>query len=153
LLENPKDYDARAELAWSATMALNGMTAVGRGRGDWASHQIEHAMSAIYDIAHGAGLAIILPAWLEYTKDVNGDKIIQLGERVFGMKGSEDELIAKIRETYRKWGAPVYLQDAGIPLDDIEKIASNPSIRYPTGYAKRLQKEDVMEILRIAGKG
>ncbi len=150
LLKNPEDYDARAELAWSATMALNGMTAVGRGRGDWASHQIEHALSAIYDIAHGAGLAIILPAWLEYTKDVNGDKIVQLGERVFGMKGSPDDVIAKLRETYKSWGAPIYLGDAGIPKDDVERIANNPSIRYPTGYAKNLYKEDVIEILKIA---
>ena len=151
LLKYPKDYDARAELTWSATMALNGMTAVGRGRGDWASHQIEHALSAIYDIAHGAGLAIILPAWLEYTKDVNGDKIVQLGERVFDMKGSPDDVIAKLREIYKSWGAPIYLRDAGIPKDDVEHIANNPSIRYPTGYAKKLYKEDVMEILRIAG--
>ncbi len=150
LLKNPEDYHARAELAWSATMALNGMTAVGRGRGDWASHQIEHALSALYDIAHGAGLAIVLPAWLEYTMDVNEDKIIQLGERVFGVKERAPKVIEMLRETYRKWGAPVYLSDAGIPASDIEKIAENKSIRYPTGYAKKLYKEDVVEILRIA---
>ena len=154
LLKNPEDYNARAELAWSATMALNGMTAVGRGRGDWSSHQIEHALSALYDIAHGAGLAIILPAWLEYTEDVNGDKIIRLGERVFGMNGGTEQVIERLRALYASWGAPVYLEDAGIALKDIEKIASNGSIGYPLGSAKTLKKEDVLKILGLAsGRG
>ncbi len=152
LLENPTDYDARAELAWSATMALNGMTAVGRGRGDWSSHQIEHALSAIYYIAHGAGLAIILPAWLEYTKDVNGDKIVQIGERVLGIKGNPEETIEELINVYAAWGAPVYLEDAGIPPSDAEKIAENGSIGYPLGSAKTLEKEDVVGVLKLASK-
>ncbi len=152
LIENPEDYDARAELAWSATMALNGTTAVGRGRGDWSSHQIEHALSAIYDIAHGAGLSIILPAWLEYTKDANGDKIVQMGERVFGIKGGPEETIEELRNIYAAWGAPVYLEDGGIPPKDAEKIAENGSIDYPLGSAKLLEKEDVIGILKLASK-
>lgn len=152
ILIEREDYNARAELAWSATLALNGMTGVGRGRGDWSSHQIEHSLSALYDIPHGAGLAIILPAWLEYTMDVNEDKIMQLGERVFGKRESADKVVDEIRGMYGRWGAPVYLQDAGIPLQDIEKIAGNGSIAYPLGSAKRLEKADVMEILRLAGR-
>ncbi len=152
LINNPEDYDARAELAWCSTMALNGMTSVGRGRGDWASHRIEHALSALYDIPHGAGLAIIFPAWLEYTMDVNNDKIIQLGERVFQIKDEPIEIIEKLRNWYRKMGAPVYLEDADIPPEDIEKIAANGSITYPLGCAKTLNKEDVVEILKIASR-
>ncbi len=149
LLENPKDYDARAELAWSATMALNGMTAVGRGRGDWASHQIEHALSALYDIAHGAGLAIVLPAVLEYNMDIHRDKMEQFGERVFGVKEDAEQVLAKLRGLYRRWGAPVSLKDAGIPENDIRKIASNGSIGYPIGHPKKIVKEDVEKILAL----
>ncbi len=152
LLDNPEDYDARAELAWSATMALNGMTAVGRGRGDWASHQIEHALSAIYDIPHGAGLAIILPSVLEYNMDIHRDKIEQFGERVFGEKEDAEIVLETLRNMYVEWGAPVTLSDAGIPEEDIPKIASNGSIGYPIGHPKALNKEDVEAILRLSAK-
>ncbi len=150
LLDNPEDYDARAELAWSATMALNGMTAVGRGRGDWASHQIEHALSAIYDIAHGAGLAIVLPAVLEFNRDIHRDKIEQFGERVFGAREDADMVLERLRNMYVEWGAPVRLSDVGIPEEDIPKIASNGSIGYPIGHPRKLSREDVEAILRLA---
>ncbi len=150
LIENPEDYNARAELAWSATMALNGMTAVGRGRGDWASHQIEHALSALYDIAHGAGLAIVLPAVLEYNMDLHRDKIEQFGDRVFGHREGAEQVLERLRRMYAGWGAPVRLGDVGISEKDIPKIASNGSIGYPIGHPKKLDREDVEAILRLA---
>ncbi len=150
LLRNPNDYDARAELAWSATMALNGMTAVGRRRGDWASHQIEHALSAIYDIAHGAGLAIVLPAVLEYNIGIHRNKIERFGERIFGIREDAKSVLRRLRNMYAEWGAPVTLGDAGIPEEDIPKIASNGSIGYPIGYPRQMNKKDVEAVLRLA---
>ncbi len=159
LVEDPGDYYHRANLAWSATLALNGISGAGTGGGDWSTHRIEHALSAVYDIAHGAGLAIVFPAWLRYVAEHSPphvsaevkNKILMFGKEVFSMQGSSYVgVIERLKKWYSDMGAPVYLEDAGISPDEIDTLATNPSIPYPLGSVKKLDVEDVRNILRLA---
>ncbi len=154
LLDNPTDYEARANLVWSATLALNGINGTGRSGGDWASHAIEHSLSAIYDIAHGSGLAIILPAWMEYVHNEDVRKFARFSRKVFDTDEVDDEKAAlkgieSLKRWYRSIGLPVTLKDASIPSEEIEKVVENASMRTPFGRLKRLEADDVREILKL----
>ncbi|MEG0145819.1 MAG: iron-containing alcohol dehydrogenase, partial [Clostridia bacterium] len=83
VMENPNDLDARAQLMWAGTLAHNNTCGVGR-EGDWASHQIEHELSGLYDVAHGAGLAVVMPAWMRYTMAHDVMRFAQVATRVWG---------------------------------------------------------------------
>lgn len=100
VLEEPNNYEARANIMLAATMALNGVIVMGEAE-DWATHVIEHEFSAFYDIPHGAGLAIITPRWLEVVKEQKADKLEQYGRRVWGLTGSKEKAIkGAISKTY-----------------------------------------------------
>jgi len=156
LIEDPKNYEARANLAWSATLALNGLTEAGSRGGDWASHAIEHPLSALYDIAHGAGLAIVFPAWMRYVYRENIEKFERFSKEIFGLEGSGEDLVLSGIEKFKTWlrkvGAPISLKDAGIPEEDIEKIADNARMKAPLGKLKKLYREDIVEILKLAAR-
>jgi hypothetical protein len=125
ILTNPGDYDARASMMWSASLALNGLPAAGYGGANFANHVIEHSLSALYDIAHGAGLAIVIPAWFKYHLKKDGPgRLKKFGAAVFGVKTATGTI--KVFEDWcRKIGAPTRLSEAGIPAADIPKIAEN----------------------------
>ena len=130
LRENPKDYNGRAGAMWSATLALNGIPMAGMGKTGFPVHMIEHSLSAIYDIAHGAGLAIVIPAWLKYFHKEKAPRIAQLSRNVFGIKNDDDleaaaEGIKHLEEWFKKMGAPIRFKDADIPEKDIMKISEN----------------------------
>lgn len=155
LMNKPDDYEARANLAWSATLALNGINATGRSGGDWSNHAIEHSLSAIYDIAHGSGLAIIFPAWMRYVYKEDISKFARFASKVFGIDISDEEKAAlagikHLKDWYKSLGLPVALSDANIPAEGIEKVVEKvkPSFGRPLGRLKKLNKEDVIEILR-----
>ncbi|PLV58306.1 iron-containing alcohol dehydrogenase [Thermotoga sp. KOL6] len=165
LLENPDDYEARANLAWSATIALNGTMAVGRRGGEWSCHRIEHSLSALYDIAHGAGLAIVFPAWMKYVYKENPGQFERFAKKVIGFEGEGEDLILKGIESFKGWlkkvGAPVTLKDVGIPEEDIDKIVDNVMLLVEKnlkpkgdslGKVKVLERDDVREILKLAAK-
>lgn len=112
----PQNYEARANIMLSATMALNGVISMGAGE-DWATHGIEHEFSAFYDIPHGAGLAIITPRWMRSVAKIKSDKLEQYGKRVWKLEGEKEQAIdGAIQKTYeffeslgmemsfRKWG-------------------------------------------------
>ncbi len=125
ILTDPKDYNARASMMWSATMALNGMQSLGYGGTSFVNHVIEHSLSAIYDIAHGAGLAIVMPAWFKHDLAKNGPaRLEKFGGAVFGTKTAEGT-IAAFEEWFGKIGAPTRLSQANIPAEDIPRIAEN----------------------------
>ncbi|WP_067618767.1 iron-containing alcohol dehydrogenase [Alicyclobacillus acidiphilus] len=155
-IDHPDDYDARETMMYCSTMALNGMINMGL-RGDWACHAIEHEISAIYDIPHGGGLAIIFPHWMEYTKSVNPSRFASLAKYVFGVDGtgkSDDQLadiaIAKVREFYQSIGAPQRLADYDIGSDQLDRMASQ-AVRFgEIGNFKKLGKDDVYKILEAA---
>ncbi|NPV89777.1 MAG: iron-containing alcohol dehydrogenase [Firmicutes bacterium] len=155
LVAQPSNYESRAQLAWCAAMALNGTVGIGHKGGDWASHSIEHSLSALYDIDHGRGLAVIMPAWMRYVSAVDYTKFERLAERVFNIYDIDAETksleaIISLRDLYLRLGAPVTLRELGIPYADLERIADNATIEAPLGTFKKLFRGDVLEILKLA---
>jgi len=147
---DPNDYDSRANLAWAATLALNGTSGAGQAGGDWACHGIEHAISAINPaVAHGAGLGVVTPAWIEYVQDTNPDIFRRWAENVWGGKDIKDGVVA-MREKIKEWGNPTTLAEFNIKESQVEEIASNAVDFGLTGSLKVLTKEDIMEILLLA---
>ncbi|RIX54007.1 iron-containing alcohol dehydrogenase [Paenibacillus nanensis] len=155
-LANPNDAAARANLMWCGTMALNGGQISLGMVNDWASHGIEHEISAIYDIPHGAGLAVVFPNWMRYVYKQRPGRFAQYATRVWGIDPagkSEDELalagIQATRDFYTRIGAEARLADFGIGDDQLDRMAEE-AVRYgPIGNFKRLEKDDVREILRM----
>ena len=94
LLADPDDYDARAEFAWAATMALNGLTYVGTHGYSYPNHMLEHAMSAVVNCAHGAGLAVIMPAWMKWYKSRNFGAFERFAREIFGVTSADDGIAA-----------------------------------------------------------
>lgn len=158
VLERPDDYDARAEIMWASTIAHNDLLSTGR-IGDWASHAIEHELSGIYDVAHGAGLAVVFPAWMKYVYKENIDKFVQFAVRVWNVDMDfEDpertalEGIERLKNFYRSIGLPTTLKELGIPSDRLEEMAAKCTVddTRTTGNFKQLNKQDVLNILKMA---
>jgi len=154
LINKPDDYNARANLAWSATLALNGIISAGRNYGDWATHSLEHSISAFYDVAHGAGLAVMFPAWMLYNINLINEKLIRLGKNVFGHDIKEGrQTIKQLVEFYKSIGAPVKLTDFGIKKDELNKLADNAALQSPLGTIRKLERDDIYQIYSVAFKG
>ncbi len=129
-LDNPYDYSARANLMWDGSMALNGITKLSK-RQDWETHQIEHAMSAFFDIPHGAGLAVVHPNYMRYTYKYGIEKYVRFAKNVWGVDGTgktDDEIAMEgIRAThdyFKSIGAPTTLSEVGISKDSADMIVS-----------------------------
>jgi hypothetical protein len=155
LHDDPSNYESRSQIAWSATLALNGLNSAGRGRGDWASHMIEHSLSAFYDIAHGEGLGIILPAWMEYLYENDIYKFSRFAEKVFYINVSDKkkqafEGINELKNFISSLNKPTRLREIGIKEEDIPKIAENASLSLPFGSLKNLTYDDIVSILKLA---
>lgn len=155
LVKDPENYDARANFAWSATQALNMLLQPGRNGGDWATHMIEHSVSMFYDIAHGAGLAILFPAWMKYVYEENLEQFERFAENIFGItEGTTEEkaleAIIMLIKFYKDIGAPVTLKEVGVKEEDIEKMAENAAMRGALGKLLKLEKEDIVEIYKLA---
>ncbi|TYS67132.1 iron-containing alcohol dehydrogenase [Sutcliffiella horikoshii] len=156
LLEDLESYEHRETILFNGTIALNGMLQMGY-RGDWATHGIEHAVSAIYDIPHAGGLAILFPNWMEHVMDANLGRFKQLAVRVFGVQdnGSSDKEIAlegirRLREFWSSLGAPTRLADYDIDGKNIDKMAEHVMSRGAVGNFKSLSHEDVTSILKAS---
>ena len=150
LLDNPNDYDARAEFAWVAIQALNGLTPAGTAGGSFPNHMIEHSLSALYNVAHGAGLAVVIPAWMKWHKNQNIEQYERFSKEIFN-ESSADRGIELLEAWFTKIGAPVSLKDANIPRDEIKDIATNA---YGTakvwGMSESYPLETIVEILEKA---
>lgn len=155
-IEEPENYEARANLMWASSLSLNGMFSMGKVPTDWATHQMEHELSAFYDITHGVGLGILTPYWMEYVLSVeNMHRFVEYGREVWEIEeGSEEEIarkaILKTREFFSSLGIPSRLQEVGIDGTHLEKMAEQCTERGPIGAMKKLYKEDVLEILKRA---
>ena len=152
--KNPSDYDARANIMWCGTIALNNQLGLGKVE-DWASHGIEHELSAIYDIAHGAGLAILTPQWMKHVLDAGVGKFEQYARRVWGVTNPDAraaalEGIEKTKAFYRELGVPVTLTEAGIGADRIAEMAKKAVRLGPLGGFKKLDAAAVEAILRAS---
>lgn len=154
LIDDPQNYESRANLAWSATLALNGINSAGRNYGDWSTHTLEHSLSAFYDIAHGAGLSIMFPAWMKYVYKNDVEKFARLGRNVFGLEGNSEETaletINKVKEFFDEIGSPTSLKQIGVNEDELDKLTENASIRTPIGNLMKLEKEDIRNIYKLA---
>lgn len=156
LWRDPNNYDARAEILWAGTVAHNDLLSTGR-IGDWASHAIEHELSGIYDVAHGAGLTTVIPAWMTYVYKENMQKFVQFGSRVFDIapeyefpEDAAKEAIARLKGFYHGVGLPVNLKELGVPDDRLEEMAAKCTERGTVGNFKKLGKADVLNILKLA---
>lgn len=118
LLKDSSDYDARGEFAWAATQALNQSTFCGVEGNRYDTHFIEHTLSAEYNIPHGAGLSIIVPAWMKWQKSNLPDRFERFATKVFGVNGADAGIEALIN-WYKKIGTPVTLKEGNIPESDI----------------------------------
>jgi len=152
LLNDPKDYDARANFALSTTLALNGISGLGHRGGDWSSHAIEHALSALNpEVAHGAGLAVVFPAWMKYVYKANPTKFRRFGRTIFRLKNSTPtQAIDALERWYKKIGAPTTLKELGFKREDIETLTEIAAKTVPMGKLVKLEKEDIRKILEIA---
>jgi hypothetical protein len=155
-LEKPDDYDARANLMWAGTLALNDMIGLGK-EGDWGCHSIEHALSAHYDIAHGAGLAIITPAYMKYMCKFNPKKYAQYAVNVLGVdrKGRPDfevglEGIEKTKLLLKKMGAPTSLAEVGIGDEKLAQLADQIVRDGKIGNYAKLGADELLSILKDA---
>jgi alcohol dehydrogenase len=155
-LQHPDDYDIRAEIMWAGTIAQNGLLSTGR-RGDWGAHMVEHELSAAYDISHGAGMALVGPAWMRYVWQENPSRFVQFAQRVFDvdLPLAEQELIInlgieKLEEWYRSIGLPVRLGEAGIDESRLREMAQKCCQDGPRGNLKKLYEEDVYRIYALA---
>lgn len=156
VIANPTDYDARANIMWAGTIAHNGTCGVGCEE-DWASHYLEHEISAVYNVTHGAGLAVVFPAWLTYMADHNVDKVAQFAERVWDVAPAAPrdmamEGIKRFKEFLRAIGMPVTFAQLGIENPDIEllvkKLHENKGDL--VGFYVRLDHEATRTIYTLA---
>lgn len=158
-LENPTNYEARAEIMWASSLAHNGLTGCG-GIGDWSTHQLEHDLGGVYDIAHGAGLAAVWGSWARYVYKENPRRFAQFAENVFGIEkvGTDEEMAIKgieaMENFYKEIEMPISISETGINLsdEDVEMLAekcSNNGTRY-IGSFKKLFKEDITKIYSMA---
>ena len=157
VLANPEDSAARGNLMWCGTVALNGgFISVGM-QNDWATHMIEHEVSAVYDIPHGAGLAVLFPNWMSYVYSSRVSRFVQYAERVWGIDraGRTDEEVAvagieATRDFFTRIGAPSRLADFGIGEEHLDRMADE-AVRYGAiGSFKKLEQADVRRILELS---
>lgn len=150
LLANPNDYDARAEFAWVSIQGLNGLTPAGTAGGSFPNHMIEHSLSALYNVAHGAGLAVVIPAWMKWHKNQNIKQYERFSKEIFN-ESSADKGIDLLEAWFAKIGAPVSLSDANIPRDEIKEIAINANGTAKVwGMSAEYSVETIVEILEKA---
>lgn len=127
VLADPCDYDARANIMWSGTLAHNGVCSGGRVE-DWSTHALEHELSAVYDVTHGAGLAVMFPAWMTYALEENPGKLAQFARRVFDIDEKDDRIAAEegikaLKKFLTSIGMPVSMRELGIENPDVALLA------------------------------
>jgi NADP-dependent alcohol dehydrogenase len=127
LLKDAVNYEARAEFAWAATQALNFTTFCGVEGNRFDTHFLEHTLSAEYNIAHGAGLSIIMPAWMQWQKEFLPQRFEQFAKNMFNVEDA-DAGIQALKNWYSKIGAPVTLKEGNIPEKDIPMLVDKLSV-------------------------
>ena len=162
-LKNPEDYDARAAIMWAGSVSHNGLTGCGRGGigrvGDWACHQLEHELSGMFDVTHGAGLAAIWEAGSSYVMPSAPQRFARFARNVMGVNEPDDEKaaragIAAYKEFLRSIGMPTNLRELGLDLTDeqLDKLAYNCSFEgtRSIGSIRVLDQKDMREVYRLA---
>lgn len=155
-IDEPKNYEARANLMWASSLAINGLLSYGK-EVKWSVHPMEHELSAFYDITHGVGLAILTPHWMEYVLNDNTvDKFVEYGVNVWGLDSIDDKYeiaynaIKKTKEYFVSLGLPSSLVEVGIEEEKLEEMAKQATVRGKVGNFKPLETQDVLNIYRAA---
>ncbi len=156
-IENPNNYEARANIMWAGTVAHNDIVGVGRSQ-DWNSHAIEHELSGLYDCAHGAGLAVIMPSWMEFVMHHNVMRFAQAAVRIWGCQMNFEnpeqtafEGITAFRTFLHNIGLPINFEQLGAKEEDISKLVKNQGLNGgKTGGFVSLSEDDISKIYKIA---
>lgn len=153
-LKNPEDYDARANLMWASSMAINGLIQYG-AEVAWCVHPMEHELSAFYDITHGEGLAILTPHWMEFALNENtADKFADYGRNVWGIQAEDNmeisrEAIRRTKEFFKEMGLPATLTEVGINRTYFDIMAEKAEAGCQGSFVE-LKKEDIISIFENA---
>lgn len=140
VMNNPNDYDARANIMWAGTLAHNGICGCGKAE-DWSSHGLEHEISALYNVAHGAGLAVIFPAYLTYMLEHKPERVVKFARNIMGVTTENDheagaEGIRKLKNFFHSIGMPVTFAELGVENPDInlmvKKVHQNKGEKFGT---------------------
>jgi len=152
------NYDARAEIMWAGALAHNGLLDTGR-IGDWASHALDHELSALFELAHGAGLAIIFPAWLRYNIKENTPRLARFAAKVWGVDGAfydyeqaALEGVIRMENFFKSIGMPIRFADANIDPARIPEMTQRVVHFGPVGNYRKLDEKDAEAIYRLAAK-
>ena len=151
VLENPEDYDARASIMWAGALAWNGIANAGLDGARIPSHMLEHPLSAVYKVAHGAGLAVVMPAWLEYKKDDISSRIISFGKNVLGLNHTDDadQVIKEFRKWLKTIGCPGSLAELGIENPDIPELVNQAKKLSVFWNLENYTAEDIEAVYRL----
>ena len=160
IFNDPNSYDLRADIMLTGMVAHNDWLGLGRG-GDWASHQIEHEISGFYDLAHGAGLAIIFPAWMKHVYKQDVAFFARFANRVFDIEINPNALeetalagISELERFYQIIGMPINFADANLPTDELDQmVASLMTGKSTIGSFVNLTADDILSIYKLAVKG
>lgn len=156
-LADPTDYQARANIMWAGMVAHNDICGVGREQ-DWATHTLEHELSALYDVAHGAGLAVMFPAWMKYNMKQDVNRFAQFAVRVFGCEmdfqnpeRTAKEGITKFEQFLLSIGMPIRFKELGAKAEDIPTLIEMLKMNdRAIGNFVKLSREDVEAIYKLA---
>ncbi len=157
VIKDPDNYEARANIMWAGMVAHNNLVGVGRDQ-DWASHGIEHELSALYDVAHGAGLAVIFPAWMTYVYKHDINRFAQFAVRVWGCEMNSAnpeetarEGISRLKQFLTSIGMPVNFKELGAREEDIPYMVEKMGLGNGTrGNFVPLTAKDVEQVYRLA---
>lgn len=147
VIAEPENYDARANILWLSTVALNGSLNAGKRTGDFGVHAFEHVLSVLYDIAHGAGLSIIYPAWMRHFYPQIATKIDFMAERVLGAGHSGHDFIQALEDFYDRIGTPKRLSQAGITTSEHPLILDTLLANKVKGSYFDMQEADYRALL------
>ena len=160
LMNEPDNYQARAEVMWAGSLSHNGLTGCGTGGGDWASHQLEHELGGMFDVAHGAGLAAVWGSWARYVMDAAPERFAKFAVNVMGVELEAEKLktaqkgIEAMEDFYRALDMPVCIGDMGIELaeEQMRELAEKCSHfgKRTIGCIKKLDQEDMYQIYKEA---
>jgi len=163
VMQDPQDYDARAAVMWAGSLSHNGLTGCGNGGhgrvGDWACHQLEHELSGMFDVTHGAGLAAIWEGWSSYVMPSAPKRFARFARNVMGVTETDDMQAAKAgiaayKAFLHEIGMPTSIRELGVELSDeqLDKLAYNCSFEgtRSIGSIRVLEQKDMREVYRLA---
>ena len=158
VIKNPNHYEARANIMWAGMVAHNNLVGVGRDQ-DWSSHNLEHELSAMYDVAHGAGLAVIFPAWMTYVMKQDVNRFAQIAVRVWGAtmnfanpEETAREGIERFKQFLTSIGMPIDFRELGAKEEDIPVMVKKLGLgeSYTMGSFLELTSKDAENIYHLA---